>query len=404
MKIVLTGVSGFVGPQLVARFAAAGCEMLLVGRDPVALASMFSDHRVCGYDDLAREGAGFDVVLHLAKMNSGQAGSTEAFMDANKGLAERVIEAAKTAGIPRVIYGSSIHALDLRNTSAYVLSKRAGADAVLAAQGIAGEVLYLPLVHGDQWAGKLARLNALPKPIRRVVFSMLAALKPTVHIDRIVTHVLSPAATGTHEGILSDNQDDNLFFTYSKRALDLVAAAAIAVFFGWLMLIVWVLVKRDSPGPGLFAQVRLGRGQKPFTCYKFRTMADGTKQAGTHELSAASVTRIGAFLRRTKLDETPQIINLLRNEMSLVGPRPGLPVQHELTAARASKGVLDVKPGITGLGQIKGIDMSTPERLALEDSRYIALRGLLLDIRILLATVTGAGQGDKVVGDPAEPK
>lgn len=404
MKIVLTGVSGFVGPQLVARFAAAGCEMLLVGRDPTALASMFSDHRVCDYDDLHREGAGFDVVLHLAKMNSGQTGSADAFMDANMGLVERVIEAAKIAGIPRLIYGSSTHALDMRNVSAYALSKRAGAGAVLVAKGIAGEVIYLPLVHGDHWAGKFARLNALPKPIARIGFLMLAALKPTVHIDRIAAQVLSPQTNGAREIILTDDQDKNPFFRFIKRALDLVAAAAIAVLLGWLMLIVWVLVKRDSPGSGLFVQTRLGRGQKPFTCYKFRTMAEGTKQAGTHELSSASVTRIGAFLRRTKLDETPQIINLIRNEMSLVGPRPGLPVQHELTAARASKGVFDVKPGITGLGQIKGVDMSTPERLALEDSRYIALRGLFFDLRILLATVTGAGQGDKVVDDPTKPK
>ena len=125
-------------------------------------------------------------------------------------------------------------------------------------------------------------------------------------------------------------------------------------------------------------------------------MKFGTRQAGTHEISASAVTPIGRHLRRTKLDELPQIVNILRNEMSLVGPRPCLPGQTELIDARRRLGVLTVKPGISGLAQINGIDMSTPWRLASWDARYIALRSLALDARIALRTVMGSGQGDRV--------
>jgi len=165
----------------------------------------------------------------------------------------------------------------------------------------------------------------------------------------------------------------------------------------WLLLIVWFSVKCGSPGPGIYAQERVGRYGKTFTCYKFRTMQQGTVQAGTHEVSQASVTGIGRFLRRTKLDELPQVWNILKNEISLIGPRPGLPVQKELYEARQAWGVFKVKPGISGLAQVNDIDMSNPEKLARWDARYIALQSLSLDIGIVLATVSGHGQGDQIV-------
>jgi lipopolysaccharide/colanic/teichoic acid biosynthesis glycosyltransferase len=124
-------------------------------------------------------------------------------------------------------------------------------------------------------------------------------------------------------------------------------------------------------------------------------MANGTKQAGTHEVSAASITKIGGWLRRTKIDELPQVVNIVRGELSLVGPRPSLPVQTQLIEERARRGVFAVRPGITGLAQIEDIDMSDPERLARWDRQYVMRRSLLLDLRIILATFTGRGQGDR---------
>jgi len=156
------------------------------------------------------------------------------------------------------------------------------------------------------------------------------------------------------------------------------------------------LIRWTSPGPAFFRQTRVGRDETPFVCYKLRTMAANTKEAATHEVSASSVTPVGAVLRRTKLDELPQLWNVLRGEMRLVGPRPCLPVQTALIEARRERGVFSVVPGITGLAQVEGIDMSDPERLARRDGEYVAERSLGLDFWILWATVCGKGREDRV--------
>nr|WP_246273025.1 sugar transferase [Oricola thermophila] len=161
------------------------------------------------------------------------------------------------------------------------------------------------------------------------------------------------------------------------------------VFLWWLLAAVWLAVRFTSRGPALFAQPRIGRNGRIFTCYKFRTMAVGAPQAGTHEVPAEHITPVGRFLRGTKIDELPQIVNLLRGEMSLVGPRPCLPNQEELVEWRRRLGVLRCLPGITGLAQVDGVDMREPERLARLDARYCATRTILLDLRLVLRTLTG---------------
>lgn len=125
-------------------------------------------------------------------------------------------------------------------------------------------------------------------------------------------------------------------------------------------------------------------------------MALGTRVAGTHEVSAASVTSVGKFLRSSKLDELPQLWNVLRGEMSLVGPRPCLPVQEELIEERRKRGVLEVLPGITGLAQVEGIDMSDPQKLASRDADYTNSRSFGLDLKIIARTLFGGGSGDRV--------
>jgi O-antigen biosynthesis protein WbqP len=174
-----------------------------------------------------------------------------------------------------------------------------------------------------------------------------------------------------------------------KRAFDLVGAIVGLLLTLPLMALALVDVRLDSPGPALFRQVRVGRRRQPFVCYKLRSMHVGTAQRATHLVGDDAVTRFGRFARRSKLDEVPQLYNVLKGEMSLVGPRPCLPSQTELVEARDRLGVYEVRPGITGLAQVQGIDMSEPQRLAQVDSGYVRSRTLAGDIRIIIATVLG---------------
>lgn len=183
-----------------------------------------------------------------------------------------------------------------------------------------------------------------------------------------------------------------------KRIFDLAVSATGLLLVGWLILILIVAVRLTSPGPGLFLQERVGRRQELFRCCKLRTMAVDTPHVATHLAPAAGITPLGRWLRRVKLDELPQLWNVLKGEMSLVGPRPCLPVQVELIAARQERGVFALRPGITGRAQILGVDMSDPERLARIDAEYAASMSFPGDLRLLALTVFGAGRGDRVRG------
>lgn len=181
-----------------------------------------------------------------------------------------------------------------------------------------------------------------------------------------------------------------------KRLFDIAASLFGLVFLGWLVgLLAW-RVRKDSPGPGILAQPRVGRDGAVFVCYKLRTMLVGTLHAASHETPVSAVTPLGATLRRYKLDELPQLWNVLKGEMSFVGPRPCLPVQERLIEERDRLGVLSVRPGITGLAQVQGVDMSDPVRLAAIDAEYVKERSFIGDLVLILRTVTGAGRGDRV--------
>lgn len=184
-----------------------------------------------------------------------------------------------------------------------------------------------------------------------------------------------------------------------KRCLDIFFSLVLVFPTLCVALPALIAIRLETSGAPLFLQTRLGKNQKPFKLLKLRTMAAGTANKGSHEISAAQITRVGHFLRRTKIDELPQIWNVLIGHMSFVGPRPCLPNQEELIAERAKRGVYDVRPGITGPAQLAGIDMSTPEKLAIADANYIATRSFGGDLRLILQTATGGGRGDAVKGD-----
>jgi len=179
------------------------------------------------------------------------------------------------------------------------------------------------------------------------------------------------------------------------RLLDfLFALFGLLIAFPFLVII-FIIGLFDTGSP-IFTQERVGRNKKPFILVKFRTMKVDTASVASHLASTASITPFGGFLRKTKLDELPQLWNVLKGEMSLVGPRPGLFNQEELTAAREAKNVFAVRPGITGLAQVNEIDMSTPELLAKTDREMIDTLNLGNYFKYILMTVTGSGSGDRV--------
>lgn len=165
---------------------------------------------------------------------------------------------------------------------------------------------------------------------------------------------------------------------------------------GLPILMLLTLIGLFDTGSPLFRQERVGKHKKPFILVKFRTMKKDTASVASHLANASSITKFGHFLRRTKLDELPQLWNVLRGEMSLVGPRPGLFNQEALTQAREAKGVFKVRPGITGLAQVNEIDMSTPELLADTDARMIETLSIKNYFKYILMTITGKGTGDRV--------
>jgi lipopolysaccharide/colanic/teichoic acid biosynthesis glycosyltransferase len=195
---------------------------------------------------------------------------------------------------------------------------------------------------------------------------------------------------------------------FAMRALDFLGAAALLLLLTPLLLIVAIVVKLDSPGPAIFRQRRLGRDLKPFQVAKFRTMRNGAA-ADAHRCHVEEmiredeeegkpprpmiklqqdprVTKVGGFLRRTSIDELPQLWNVLVGEMSLVGPRP--PIQYEVDAypARAFRRFA-VRPGLTGLWQVSGRSLATFNEMIDKDIEYVERRSLLLNLKILVLTV-----------------
>jgi lipopolysaccharide/colanic/teichoic acid biosynthesis glycosyltransferase len=190
----------------------------------------------------------------------------------------------------------------------------------------------------------------------------------------------------------------------SIRLLDLIGAAVLLILLSPLLLIVAVLIKRDSPGPAIYRQRRVGRNLEPFSVAKFRTMHEGVGAAAhrahvesmivgeqaarpmTKLQEDARVTRVGAFLRRASIDELPQLWNVLRGEMSLVGPRP--PIQYEVDRYPAEAfRRFAVRPGLTGLWQVRGRSLLTFRQMIEIDAEYVEKRSLPLNLSILIRTL-----------------
>ena len=170
------------------------------------------------------------------------------------------------------------------------------------------------------------------------------------------------------------------------RFFDILFSLLGLVFLSPLLILVWFIGLLDNGSP-LFVQKRVGRNLKYFLLIKFRTMPIKTRSAGTHLTKDIKLTSFGYFLRRTKLDEIPQLFNVLLGDMSLVGPRPCLLNQRKLISARKKRGIFKVRPGITGLAQISGINMKTPTFLTKTDLIMIRKMSLFNYFYYILRTI-----------------
>lgn len=182
---------------------------------------------------------------------------------------------------------------------------------------------------------------------------------------------------------------------FIMRFIDIILSLiGLIILFPFFILI--YLAGLMDTGQPIFIQTRVGKNKIPFKLIKFRTMKLNTRQVPTHLASNDNITKLGRILRRSKLDELPQLINVLKGDMSFVGPRPNLINQTELIRHRENLNVYKVIPGITGLAQIKNIDMSDPQLLAKVDSEMINSLTISLYIQYIVKTILGAGFGDRV--------
>lgn len=178
-------------------------------------------------------------------------------------------------------------------------------------------------------------------------------------------------------------------YSISKRTMDIVSSLVGLILLSPLFLLVAILIKLDSKGPIIFKQIRIGKNSKPFYIYKFRSMKIDAPNLSTEEFINASdfTTKVGKFIRKTSIDELPQLVNILKGDMSIVGPRPVIEREVRLLEIRKECNVDSILPGITGLAQINGRDNIDDYEKVKYDFEYLSKRNLVLDIKIIINTV-----------------
>lgn len=186
---------------------------------------------------------------------------------------------------------------------------------------------------------------------------------------------------------------------FLKRAFDLILSFIAIILLALPMLVIAIAIKIDDPGPAIFKQKRVGKNKKLFWLYKFRSMKVNTPDIPTHLLENPEqyISRIGKFIRKTSLDELPQIYNIFAGKMSIIGPRPALWNQDDLIAERDKYGANDIKPGLTGWAQINGRDEIEIPLKAKLDGEYVEKMGFLFDCKCFFGTIKSVAKSEGIV-------
>lgn len=400
-KILITGATGFIGKCLLSHFNNTDHELILVGRNVEAIKQLYPNRSAINYDDMRSLKMKIDIIIHLAVVNNNADLPYKSYSKVNIDLYKDVLNCASHNSVQKVINLTTLHVFSNKKNN-YIKTKTQALKEGKKYKDLEIYNIFCPMIYGKTFSRKVNFLNLFPNWLGAVLFNILSSIAPVVSSKTVVKCIeeLTLHTRNTREFTkniyISDDKNKNIFFKVFKKCLDISFVVVVILFFWWIFIILWFVIRLSSRGPAFFVQQRVGKKGLLFNCYKFRTMSIGTENVGTHDVNKNSITSIGKFLRSSKLDELPQIINIMRGELSLVGPRPGLPVQKELLKARKLFDVCEVLPGITGLSQINNIDMSTPDKLAEWDKRYIAMRSIPSELKIIILTFFGRGAGDKV--------
>ena len=178
-----------------------------------------------------------------------------------------------------------------------------------------------------------------------------------------------------------------MYYRFFKRLIDGVASLSVLLLLSWLLLMVACIIKLQDKGPVFFIQKRIGREQRLFSILKFRSMPVNTANVSSDRVHLIKITPFGKFIRRTNIDELPQLFNILKGDMSLVGPRPSLPDQTELIELRSNNGAYRCRPGLTGLAQVNSYDYMPVSEKAAFDGQYAEAITFAGDVKIVLKTL-----------------
>ncbi len=397
--ICVTGATGFIGSAIVADLLNNGYKVRALVREIPIAEQQLKNVDYFPYEQLDSALRNAYACLHFAAKNNDAVSTEKEFIKDNFELTKELIVAADKSGVEKFIFASSTKALSHKSNDWYSQSKLKSENWI--EEAFSGNMqictLRLPPVYGPNTKNKLSKLEPLPQPLRSFTLNQLRALTPIVSVSEVSVSVRDLISNKNlpRELMLSSpltcSSSYWLFYFLINAAFVVLCILLLPV-----LIAISGIVFATSKGPVLFLQKRIGKNTVPYTCIKFRTMAQGTKQQGTHLVSASSVTKIGSFLRKSKIDELPQAINIATGKMSLIGPRPCLLNQQEVIDERNLLDAYKITPGISGLAQVSDIDMSTPKKLATYDQRYCASRSIITDCKIILQTITGRGQGDLV--------